>query len=512
MRPESSLPAALTVASITFAFVGYACGTSSSGSNGEAPPIGTGGAATAVVAAPASQAASNSASASGTTASASSGGMGCMDGMKDNQETDVDCGGGTCDACGLGKNCSQDSDCTVMNCIKNKCVTPTCTDQKKNQDETDVDCGGMTCTTRCSDGKQCKEDSDCGSGNCANGSCQEPTCNDGKQNGKETDVDCGGGSCPACAPTLKCGVDADCKSKICYGADDAGPGATDGGAPGTCAQPSCTDGILNGLETDVDCGGAECPECKLGKKCMTPTDCTSNVCNQTCVCPMDMVNVPIVGTPTGFCIDANEVTYQQYLAFYNSNPLAANQDADCLWNTDFTPSGNWPQPAQNQQHAISNVNWCQAAAYCKYLGRHLCGEIGGGPSSAAAANDYTQDEWFDACTAQGKNTWPYGASFDNTKCWSTLTPPSNPPLSGTQGSSTFQGCIGGEANLFEMSGNAAEWVNNCSGSTDQNDTCAVRGGSWLSDTSDELRCDSGGTLPTYARDYSGDDVGFRCCL
>lgn len=53
-----------------------------------------------------------------------------------------------------------------------------------------------------------------------------PTCSDGIQNGDETGVDCGG-SCPPCAPT-------------------------------------CSDGIQNGDETGVDCGGSSCPPCSGG--------------------------------------------------------------------------------------------------------------------------------------------------------------------------------------------------------------------------------------------------------
>ena len=49
------------------------------------------------------------------------------------------------------------------------------------------------------------------------------TCTDGIQNGNETGVDCGGSDCPVC--------------------------------------PSCTDGIQNGSETGVDCGGPDCAAC-----------------------------------------------------------------------------------------------------------------------------------------------------------------------------------------------------------------------------------------------------------
>ncbi len=74
--------------------------------------------------------------------------------------------------------------------------TPTCSDGIQNQGETDVDCGGpcAACPT-CNDGiqNQGETDVDCG-GPCA--AC--PTCNDGIQNQGETGVDCGGPNCAPC--------------------------------------------------------------------------------------------------------------------------------------------------------------------------------------------------------------------------------------------------------------------------------------------------------------------------
>jgi hypothetical protein len=72
-----------------------------------------------------------------------------------------------------------------------------------------------------------------------------PTCTDGIQNGTETGVDCGG-SCPAC-PTCTDGIQNGTETGV-----DCG---------GSCpACPTCTDGIQNGTETGVDCGGS-CPAC-----------------------------------------------------------------------------------------------------------------------------------------------------------------------------------------------------------------------------------------------------------
>jgi hypothetical protein len=53
-----------------------------------------------------------------------------------------------------------------------------------------------------------------------------PSCSDGVKNGDETDIDCGGTLCLPC--------------------------------------PGCSDGIKNGDETGIDCGGPDCPACQPG--------------------------------------------------------------------------------------------------------------------------------------------------------------------------------------------------------------------------------------------------------
>ena len=76
----------------------------------------------------------------------------------------------------------------------------------------------------------------------------DPTCDDGIQNGDEEGVDCGGSECPAC-PTCDDGV---------QNGDETG---VDCGGPDCPACPTCDDGIQNGDETGVDCGGPDCPAC-----------------------------------------------------------------------------------------------------------------------------------------------------------------------------------------------------------------------------------------------------------
>src|SRR5205814_5704527 len=75
-----------------------------------------------------------------------------------------------------------------------------------------------------------------------------PTCVDGVKNGTETDVDCGGASCPKCANGKVCSANADCSSATCSG------GVCDTG------RASCSD-RENGAEAGVACGGAGCGKC-----------------------------------------------------------------------------------------------------------------------------------------------------------------------------------------------------------------------------------------------------------
>jgi hypothetical protein len=88
-------------------------------------------------------------------------------------------------------------------------------------------------------------------------------------NGIESDIDCGGDCADKCDVEQKCGRNADCASGKCDG--------------GKCQAPSCTDSVQNDVETDVDCGGSVCVAAKLtctnGKRCQADGDCTSKVCN-----------------------------------------------------------------------------------------------------------------------------------------------------------------------------------------------------------------------------------------
>ena len=97
-----------------------------------------------------------------------------------------------------------------------------------------------------------------------------PTCNDGIQNGDETAIDCGGTTCAACVePTCEDGI----KNGGETGIDCGGMNCSD------CPEPTCEDGVQNGDETGLDCGGANCPVCPI--LCDAPTGLSTNSVSAT---------------------------------------------------------------------------------------------------------------------------------------------------------------------------------------------------------------------------------------
>jgi hypothetical protein len=127
---------------------------------------------------------------------------------------DSPCSAGHCDGAGTCFACVTGNDCSSLVCASHTCAAPTCTDAVRNEDETDVDCGGLRCPA-CVDGKRCLSGADCIDKVCKNNACAMSTCTDLVQNGAETDTDCGGGACPGCGVGKKCSAGADCASGLC---------------------------------------------------------------------------------------------------------------------------------------------------------------------------------------------------------------------------------------------------------------------------------------------------------
>jgi hypothetical protein len=195
----------------------------------------------------------------------------CSDGVRNGDEADVDCGG-ACAGCVTGRRCAEPADCQNRVCgaaacaagVVSCCQAPACNDDVQNGLEVDVDCGGPC--GPCPLAAACTQSAECQSGFCQDGRCEDPgTCSDNVRNGGESAIDCGGDRCNRCADQLSCNRAEDCVNNNCFN--------------GVCI--SCGSQVLDGFETDVDCGGSDpfCRRCNPGERCLINSDCTSNFCN-----------------------------------------------------------------------------------------------------------------------------------------------------------------------------------------------------------------------------------------
>ena len=156
-------------------------------------------------------------------------GENCYDGILNNGEELIDCGGPICDPCAPCENGIWD---------------PLLGEQW-------VDCGGECGPCDPSFNGQLDPGElgiDCGCDGCP--ACPE-LCGDGLPNGFEEGVDCGGPDCEPC-PTCVDGIMNGNEIGIDCGGADCDPCPTTG---------DCTNGLQDGDEVYIDCGGSSCPEC-----------------------------------------------------------------------------------------------------------------------------------------------------------------------------------------------------------------------------------------------------------
>jgi len=276
----------------------------------------------------------------------------CVDNVTNGAETDKDCGGDSgCPKCKANKDCNEDGDCVGNQCtgMAGTCV-PNCNDTDKNGAETDVDCGGGACDP-CGVGKECAgSDPNCvadafcnaiskcaldlpngqtcmGAGQCTSGICTDDVCcnmacmgpcqacdiggNKGScsniSNGLDPDMECAGAEfcngVGACSKALgaSCVLGGECSSTFCADGvccDGACGGlcractmAKTGQAAGTCAN------VTMNTDPESECAGVL--TCAAGGECSTPlaqgaacsfaaecasTNCVDGFCcNTTCI-------------------------------------------------------------------------------------------------------------------------------------------------------------------------------------------------------------------------------------
>lgn len=246
------------------------------------------------------------------------------------------------------------------------------------------------------------------------------------------------------------------------------------------------------------------------------------------VCPAD--GIAITAAKGNYTIDAYEVTVAEYLAWLATSPSLAGQRAECLWNDSYQlgdltavavtaaiAAGHPPDEKLckayaaalgplDQKKPIVCVDWCDASAYCTWAKKRLCGKIGGGtidttPPKDATSQDPEASEWYRACSKAGVNTWPYGNTYEPARC--------NDENHAVTAVDKYPMCEGGYPGLFDMSGNASEWVDECTQYNDppEAQNCSRRGGAYFNADMEDACTVADPTQMS----IPSDNIGFRCC-
>ena len=212
-------------------------------------------------------------------------------------------------------------------------------------------------------------------------------------------------------------------------------------------------------------------------------------------------SVLVTSAQGSYCIDSTEVTNAQYGIFLKAGfqlpatnvPLFCEPEAGSM---DYTPSV-WPAQPGTQSFPVIQVTWCQAYAYCAWAGKRLCGQIGGGSLAESNATNPTASQWFNACSAGGSLTYPYGNTFDAATCGGMVA--------GSQIANVKSpaACVGGLPGLYSMSGNVWEWIDACTNTN----SCYAMGGAF-DGTSTDLACSG---IRPWQETAPATNIGFRCC-
>ncbi|MDC0669202.1 fibrinogen-like YCDxxxxGGGW domain-containing protein [Nannocystis radixulma] len=151
---------------------------------------------------------------------------------------------------------------------------------------------------------------------------------------------------------------------------DDGNAADDDECTSACTLPSCDDGLKDGDEGDVDCGGA-CASCPDDSTCKDADDCASGVCVGTCV-----------------------GLYASCLELHGWHPNLPDGEYDLDPDGDGVPvklrcdmvGGGWTEVALDTMDAPSG--WSAGTpSSCGALSEHLLG--GAGQFGAGAATEKT---------------------------------------------------------------------------------------------------------------------------
>jgi sulfatase modifying factor 1 len=319
----------------------------------------------------------------------------------------------------------------------------------------------------------------------------------------------------------------------------AGDGGSGAGNPGAGGDTTSNGGDAPGSSTDSSSSSSSGGGGGAVDPCLAPIDGS-----------FIQDGVLVAGNSSdqdyAFCIDKAEVTHESYRAFYDDVvatgfDLAAVYDAKDACASWKDPSPEALVPAlinmsattwantTNPDLPIMEVDFCDAAAYCAWSGKRLCGGING--SEIAYKQQQPRNEWYLACSHNGERRYTYNADgeYDDVTyadCTSGEPSPETCPAfhmgtcrddaqcPGWTGLWTEEGagdCRGFDPRLVNLSGNVAEWIDACApgGGTISGYRCETRGGSCPMNY--YTICDYPGRDDETEADTRALYTGFRCC-
>lgn len=166
-------------------------------------------------------------------------------------------------------------------------------------------------------------------------------CDNGMKDGLEADVDCGGG-CTACEPGSTCTLDVDCDTRCT--------------SRNLCESYECSDEVANGTETDEDCGGPDCDQrCDAGAECRVDSDCASLLCRDgRCVAGVCNPAISACGTSDCLCANGRDCTTHDACASGNCASGTCASGARVFSRNDEPSARDFPTPAILQAFLVRN--------------------------------------------------------------------------------------------------------------------------------------------------------------
>jgi hypothetical protein len=230
---------------------------------------------------------------------------------------------GQCVGCLTSAACGEAEECKGWSCNAGVCARSFATPGTPVSAQTPGDCMQVQCNGQGGE-MDGYDDTDVPSKSCFIGSCAG-----GEQVftpapvGTECSVD-GGKHCNSEGACVECTKQEDCPADV----------QTFCAPNGTCHK--CNDGVQNGDETDVDCGGAGCSPCKLTQGCAVNKDCQSKFCadeiccNSACTSACEACNNPeSLGECTLSPKYGEDASYGNGLSCLNQDKLACTGGGAC---------------------------------------------------------------------------------------------------------------------------------------------------------------------------------------